>query len=79
LLERSWSGKKNHHRSLLFTNRCPPLRQPRIRSVTAYGPSYRFKSFELHKILRAMRTGQFFNSNKDNFRHNNAKSKFGTA
>ncbi|WAR29643.1 hypothetical protein MAR_003211 [Mya arenaria] len=42
-LERSW----------------PPLRQRRIRSATAYGPSYRSESFELHKILRAVRSGQF--------------------
>ena len=36
-----------------------PLRHRRIRSATADGPSYRSESFELHKILRAVRSGQF--------------------
>ena len=31
----------------------------RIRSANADGPSYRSESFELHKILRAVRSGQF--------------------
>ena len=47
-------------------NRSPPLKRSwaplwhrRIRSATADGPSYRSESFELHKILRAVRSGQF--------------------
>ena len=50
---------QTHHRSLLFNRRWPPLRKIRIHSVTAYGPFYRSESFELHKILRAVRKGQF--------------------
>ena len=45
---------------IIIINRSwPPLRQRRIRSATADGPSYRSESFELHKILRAVRSGQF--------------------
>ena len=51
--------KKVYHRSLPFNKRWPPLRKHRICSVTIYGPSYRFKSFDLHKIWRAVRKGQF--------------------
>jgi len=35
------------------------LRHRRIRLVTAYHPSVCFESFELHKILRVVRSGQF--------------------
>ena len=45
--------------SLLFNKRWPPLRKHRIRSATAYSPSYRSESFKLHKILQAVRKGQF--------------------
>ena len=51
--------KKVHHRSLSFNKRWPPLRNRCIRSDTANGPAYRSDSFELHKILRAVRKGQF--------------------
>ena len=47
------------YRSPPFNRSWPPLRQRRIRSATADGPSYRSESFELHKILRAVRSGQF--------------------
>ena len=47
------------NRSPPFNRSWPPLRQRRIRSATADGPSYRSESFELHKILRAVRSGQF--------------------
>ena len=63
LLERSWSGEKKfitaRYRSPPFNRSWPPLRQRRIHSATADGPSYRSESFELHKILRAVRSGQF--------------------
>ena len=36
-----------------------PLRHRHIRSATADGPSYRSESFDLHKILWAVRSGQF--------------------
>jgi len=63
-----------------FKKRWPLLRKRRIGSVTAYGPSYRFKSFELHKILRAVRKGQFSAPAKFTAAiFNNAKSKFDTA
>jgi len=55
----SGAVKKVHHRSLPYNKRWQPLRKRRIRSVTTYGPSYRFESVELHKILRAARKGQF--------------------
>jgi len=51
--------KNVYHRSLPFNKRWPPLRKRRIRSVTAYGSSYRSESFERHTILRAARKGQF--------------------
>ena len=47
------------YRSPPFNRSWPPLRQRRTRSATADSPSYRSESFELHKILRAVRRGQF--------------------
>ena len=47
------------HRSLPSTDVGHRLRKRRIRSASAYCPSYCSESFELHKILRAVRKGQF--------------------
>ena len=47
------------YRSPPFYVSWPPLRQRRIRSAFADCPSYRSESFELHKILRAVRRGHF--------------------
>ena len=49
--------KKVYHHSLPFNKRWPPWRNRRLRSVTAYGPSYRSASFE-HRTLRAVERGQ---------------------
>jgi len=70
------------HRRCLVNDkkkRWSPLRKRRIRLITAYGPSYSSESFELHKILRAVRKGQFSAPAKFSAAITTLKSKFGTA
>ena len=53
-----WSVPGAVKKFITARNRSPPLNRS-IRSATADGPSYRSESFELHKILRAVRSRQF--------------------